>query len=120
MIRYERCRIRAKGAGTLRHREPATAYTRFVARLRTATALTNLTYQTEPMREAKANGQREAILDLGERRPIPDATETLARFQRMLDDHVVDDDPAPSGCSEEVLEPLRAARARANEILLGE
>ena len=53
-------------------------------------------------------------------RPILDATETLARFQRMLDDHVADDDPAPSGCSEEVLEPLRAARARANEILLGE
>ncbi len=85
-----------------------------------ATELMNLTYQTEPMREAQANGQREAILDLGERRPIPDATETLAQFQRMLDDHVADDDPAPSGCSEEVLEPLRAARARANEILLGE
>ena len=52
--------------------------------------------------------------------PLDASTETLARFQRMLDDHVADDDPAPSGCSEEVLEPLRAARARANEILLGE
>lgn len=87
---------------------------------RSATELVKLTYETEPMREAQANGLREAILDLGERRPIPDATATLARFQQMLDDHVADDDPAPSGCSEEVLEPLRAARTRANKILLGD
>ena len=52
-----------------------------------------------------------AVFERGEQdaRPIPDATETLAQFQRMLDDYVADDDPAPSGCSEEILEPLRAA-----------
>lgn len=87
---------------------------------RSATELVELTYETEPMREAQANGLREAILDLGEHRQIPDVTATLARFQQLLDDHVADDDPAPSGCSEEVLEPLRAARARANKILLGD
>ena len=73
-----------------------------------------------PMREAQADGRREAILDLGERRPIPDATATLAQFQQMLDNDVADDTPAPRGCSEEILEPLRAARARANKILLGD
>ena len=87
---------------------------------RSATELTDLTYQTEPMREAQADGRREAILDLGERRPIPDATATLAQFQQMLDNDVADDTPAPRGCSEEILEPLRAARARANKILLGD
>lgn len=87
---------------------------------RSATELKDLTYQTEPMREAQAEGRKEAILDLGERRPIPDATEVLAEFQQMLDNHVADDTPPPRGCSEEILEPLRAARARANKILLGD
>ena len=72
------------------------------------------------MREAQAEGQKEAILDLGERRPIPDVTATLAQFQQMLDNNVTDDTPPPRGCSEEILEPLRAARAQANEILLGD
>lgn len=87
---------------------------------RSATELKDLTYRTEPMREAQAEGRKEAILDLGERRPIPDATETLAQFQQMLDNNVADDAPLPRGCSEEILEPLRAARAQANEILLGD
>ena len=87
---------------------------------RSATALKDLTYETEPMCEAQANGRREAILDLGERRPIPDATATLAQFQHRLDSHVADDTPAPRGCSEEILEPLRTARAQANKILLGD
>ena len=67
-----------------------------------------------------AHGRKEAILDLGEHRPIPDASATLARFQHMLDNHVADDTPAPRGCSEEILEPLSAARAQANKILLGD
>lgn len=54
------------------------------------------------------------------RRPIPDATEVIAEFQQMLDNHVAEDPPAPRGCSEEILEPLRAARAQANEILPGD
>ena len=87
---------------------------------RSATELKDQTYRTEPMREAQANREKEAILDLGERRPVADATATLAQFQQMLDDHAADGDPAPQGCSEEVLEPLRTARARANEILLGD
>ena len=87
---------------------------------RSATDLKDLTYQTEPMREAQAHGRKEAILDLGEHRPIPDASATLARFQHMLDNHVADDTPAPRGCSEEILEPLSAARAQANKILLGD
>ena len=87
---------------------------------RSATELKELTYRTEPMREAQAEGRREAILDLGERRPIPDATGTLAQFQQMLDNNVADDTPPPRGCSEEILEPLRAARAQANKILLSD
>ena len=87
---------------------------------RSATELKDQAYRTEPMREAQANGKREAILDLGERLPVADATATLAQFQQMLDNHVTDDDLPPAGCSEEVLESLRTDRARANEILLGD
>ncbi|WP_428116390.1 type II toxin-antitoxin system antitoxin SocA domain-containing protein [Candidatus Poriferisodalis sp.] len=81
------------------------------------THLKNLTYETAPMQEAQADGQRNVILDLGDTPPVPDATATLRRFQRMLNSHV-DEEPAPRGCSEEILIPLRAARARANRILL--
>ncbi|WP_419855290.1 hypothetical protein [Candidatus Poriferisodalis sp.] len=42
----------------------------------------------------------------------------LRRFQRMLDNHVDDEEPAPPGCSAEILIPLRASRARANRMLL--
>lgn len=87
---------------------------------RSATELKDQAYRTDPMLEAQANGEKEAILDLGECRPVPDATATLTQFQQMLDEHVADSDPAPPGCSEEALEPLRAARARANKILLGD
>lgn len=83
-----------------------------------ATELKDLTYETEPMREAQADGERNVILDMGDSPPIPDASATLRRFQRMLDNHVDDEEPAPPGCSPEVLNPLRASRARANRILL--
>lgn len=82
------------------------------------TELKNLTYETEPMREAQADGERNVILDLGDTAPIPDASATLRRFQRMLDNHVDDEEPAPPGCNPEILNPLRASRARANRILL--
>ena len=78
----------------------------------------DLTYETEPMREAQADGERDVILDLRDTAPVPDASATLRRFQRMLDRHVDDEEPAPSGCSVEILNPLRASRARANRILL--
>lgn len=78
----------------------------------------DLTCQTEPMREARADGERDVILDLGDTAPVPDASATLRRFQRMLDLHIADEEPAPSGCSVEILNPLRASRARANRILL--
>ena len=82
------------------------------------TELKDLTYETAPMREAQADGERNVILDLGDSAPIPAASATLRRFQHMLDNHVDDEEPAPAGCSPEVLNPLRANRARANRILL--
>ncbi|WP_419840705.1 Panacea domain-containing protein [Candidatus Poriferisodalis sp.] len=80
--------------------------------------LKDLTYETEPMREAQADGERNVILDLGDTAPIPGASATLHRFQRMLDNYVDDEEPAPPGCRPEILNPLRANRARANQILL--
>lgn len=47
-----------------------------------------------------------------------DAAAALRRFQRMLDNHVDDEEPAPPGCIAEILIPLRASRARANRMLL--
>ncbi len=83
-----------------------------------ATELKDLTYRTAPMQEAQAEGERNVLLDMGDTPPVPVATATLQRFQQMLDDHADDDVPAPRGCSEEVLNPLRAARTQANRILL--
>lgn len=82
------------------------------------TELKNLTYDTPPMQEAQQGGERNVILDLDETPFLPDASVTLDRFQRMLDNHIGDDEPAPRGCSEEILNPLRAARGRANRLLL--
>lgn len=70
------------------------------------------------MQEAQQGGERNIILDLDETPFLPDASVTLNRFQRMLDNHIADDEPAPRGCSEEILNPLRAARGRANRLLL--
>ena len=82
------------------------------------TQLKNLTYETAPMQEAQDGGERNVILDLDETPTVPDASATLRRFQRLLDSHTDDDEPAPRGCSEKILDPLRAARGRANRLLL--
>ncbi|WP_419921272.1 hypothetical protein [Candidatus Poriferisodalis sp.] len=54
---------------------------------------------------------------------LPDISRITTRFRqnlRELESRNDEEGPAPAGCSEELLIPLRAARAEANRILLAE
>ena len=54
---------------------------------------------------------------------LPDLSRTKTRLRqhlRELESRNEEEGPAPAGCSEELLIPLRAARAEANRILLAE
>ena len=54
---------------------------------------------------------------------LPDISRTESRLRqhlRELESCNDEEGPAPAGCSEELLIPLRAARAEANRILLAE
>ena len=54
---------------------------------------------------------------------LPDISRITTRLRqhlRELESRSDEEGPAPAGCSEELLVPLRAARAEANRILLAE
>ena len=88
-----------------------------------ATELKDLTYDTEPMLEARDGGERGGFLDLGESAPLPDMTGVVGKLQQQLtelESRDEEDGSAPAGCSEELLVPLQSARAEANRILLAE
>lgn len=90
---------------------------------RSATELKDLTYETEPMLEAREGGERGGFLDLGENRPLPDVSGVVEKLRRNLtelESRNDEDVPAPPGCGEELLAPHQTARAEANRILLAE
>ena len=74
------------------------------------------------MREPPSSEASEEALETGGPPSVPDISAILARFQRMLDDHVDDEYETPVDNSrvEELLVPLRSARAEATRVLLGD
>ena len=74
------------------------------------------------MREPPRSEASEVVLELGGPPPVPDVSATLARFQRMLDRHVdvEDETPVDNSRVEELIVPLRSARAEATRMLLGD
>ena len=88
-----------------------------------ATELRHVSYETEPMIEARANRERGGFLDLGESKPLPDITGAVDLLRRQLTDletRADENEAAPAGCDEDLLEPLKSAREEANRILLAE
>jgi uncharacterized phage-associated protein len=88
---------------------------------KSATALRNLSYQTPPMIEAQAAGDREEILNLGRARRAKQAQELLARHQyrRSAQDTQVDD----AGVEDDLMsehEAMSALRHRATSKVLAD
>lgn len=82
--------------------------------------LRDMTYQTAPMVEAQKTNDREGLLDLGERRRIPDFS-TVSRRLAAARRRVVDDDDNTPIDDRRIIEELAAfepARRRANTELL--
>lgn len=86
-----------------------------------ASTLKRLSYQTAPMVEAQAAGDREVVLNLGRARRAKQAKELIARHQRRRHGEPPESRAAgaPAAIAAEY-EDLRDLRRRANAITLGD
>ena len=85
----------------------------------TARRLTDIAYGTQPMVEAQENDDREGLLDLGEAVPAIDISNSIIRYQMILDNHPADDDtPIDNSCLTDEFGILAEERARATREML--
>lgn len=82
-----------------------------------ASTLKDMTYQTEPMREAQEGGARGVVLDLFGQQPAPPMGGLVARMQAKLKQLGKQQDEGDAQVMVDELEEWAPARARANGVL---